>query len=175
MRSDRCGQADRDRGSRRPLLGAAVLALAMCSSGLLAFGQSANPGVTTINGQVPPGKAMPAQAEELVQSGNGAGSTVYVYRTTRAAGTRAPIHVHDYGGTTCMLEGEMTLFMEGTAPHTAHSGECYWMPPGEVMTGVNTGKTDAVFYDVFTVPEGQPVWRVIESGNESEQFDPDHE
>ena len=33
-----------------------------------------------------------------------------------------------------------------------------------MATEVNTGTTDAVLLDSFTVPEGQPVWFVVEKG-----------
>ncbi len=59
----------------------------------------------------------------------------------------------------------MTLYLEGSAPQVANAGDCYWMPPGMNMTGVNSGKRTAVIFDTFTTPVGQPqVWTVVEKG-----------
>ena len=39
---------------------------------------------------------------------------------------------------TCVIAGEMTLYMDGAEPKVAPEGSCYWMPPGRRMSGVNT-------------------------------------
>lgn len=122
--------------------------------------------VTTINGEVPPGT--PTAVDEsitkldVVQDG----IQHLVYQDTRAPGTRSPIHEHPYGGTTCVLSGEMTLFLQGSEPQVADAGDCYWMPPGLPMTGASTGVDYAVMIDTFAVPEGEPVWWVVEPGQE---------
>jgi len=81
-------------------------------------------------------------------------------RTTRKVGMRAPIHTHDHGGTTCVLNGQMALYKGGSKPATKKAGSCYFMPPGHLMTGVNIGKGTAVMLDIFTVPIGDDVWTV---------------
>ena len=111
--------------------------------------------------------------EHVLKAPDGQGNEAIVARTTRAPGTRTPLHLHEHGGTTCVLEGEMTLYLEGAEPAKAVAGECYFMPAGKAMAGVNTGAVNAVMLDVFTVPVGQPVWTVVESaGREMQnQFD----
>lgn len=52
----------------------------------------------------------------------------------RDVGSRAPIHRHDLGATTHVLQGYVTLFLEGAAPTTAGPEESYYMPPGAFMT-----------------------------------------
>ena len=37
------------------------------------------------------------------------------------------------------------------------------------MTGVNTGDDVAVLFDIFTVPEGEAVWKVVEEGQQDLQ------
>jgi quercetin dioxygenase-like cupin family protein len=122
--------------------------------------------VTTINGEVPPGD--PTAVDESVTLLDVVDGELQhlVYRDTRRPGTRSPIHEHPYGGTTCVISGEMTLFLEGSEPQVAQEGECYWMPPGLPMTGVNTGVDYAVMIDNFAVVPGQPVWYVLEPGQE---------
>lgn len=122
--------------------------------------------VTTINGEVPPGTPT-AVDESLTKLDVIEGDVQHlVYQDTRSPGTRSPIHEHPYGGTTCVLSGQMTLFLEGAEPQVANEGDCYWMPPGRPMTGANTGVDYAVMIDTFAVPPGEPVWWVIEPGQE---------
>ena len=123
------------------------------------------PDVTKINGKVPPGTPTFAFKSEVLSRGRiGHGDETVVIRTTRLAGTRAPIHTHDHGGTTCVLQGQMTLYMQGHEPMTARAGQCYFMPRGHLMTGVNSGKRTAVMLDIFTVPIGAPTWTPREPG-----------
>ena len=111
--------------------------------------------------------------DRILDTTDGRGHQVIVARTTRAPGTRTPLHLHEHGGTTCVLEGEMTLYLEGAAPQRAVAGQCYFMPAGKAMAGVNTGTVNAVMLDTFTVPEGMPVWSVVEASGKAmqDQFD----
>jgi quercetin dioxygenase-like cupin family protein len=112
-----------------------------------------------------PGTMTPSLESRVILRGkNGLGQETLIHRTVRAPGTRAPIHFHDAGGATCVIEGEMTLYLPDAEPRRAVAGDCYYMPPGVPMSGVNSGTVDAVLLDIFTVPEGTPVWRVIEEG-----------
>ncbi len=112
-----------------------------------------------------PGEMTAARESQIILRGpDGLGHETRIHRTVRAPGTRAPIHFHDAGGATCVIEGEMTLYLPGAEPQRAVAGDCYYMPPGQPMSGVNSGTVDAVLLDIFTVPEGTPVWRVIEDG-----------
>ncbi len=117
-----------------------------------------------------PGKPTRAlESKEIFRQPDGNGHETIVYRTVRAPGTRAPIHFHDDGGMTCVIEGEMTLYLEGAAPAKAAAGQCYAMPPGKPMSGVNSGPANAVLLDIFTVKAGAPAWRVTEEGVEGIQ------
>lgn len=129
--------------------------------------------VSMINGAVPPSKPTAASKSTTLLDVVQDGQRHLVFKDVRPEGTRSPIHEHPFGGATCMESGEMTLYLEGSEPQVAGPGECYWMPPGKPMSGVNTGGGPAVLIDMFTVPDGQPVWRVVEEGQESlqENFD----
>ena len=125
--------------------------------------ETADHHVTELNGEVPPGEPTYAKEQETVlRASDGRGHESVVHRTVRAPGTRAPIHIHGYGGTTCVIEGEMTLLMEGSEPNTVPAGGCYYMPPDVHMSGYNTGDVDAVMLDIFVVPEGEPDWVNLE-------------
>ncbi len=120
---------------------------------------------TTINGAAPPGTPTLAfKSTELSLQPSAPGFETAIIETVRKAGTRAPIHTHDFGGTTCVVTGEMTLYLEGAEPARAPAGTCYFMPPGRLMTGVNSGTQTAVMHDIFTVPVGDPTWTVHEAG-----------
>ena len=133
--------------------------------------------VTELNGSVPPEKiARSLKQVRLLRSPDGKGNQVIVEQTTRAAKTRTPIHMHDHGGITCVIEGEMTLYMEGVEPKRAQAGECYYMPEGRMMAGVNSGSLPAVMHDTFILPKDAAAWRIVEKGAQSyqDQFDKHH-
>ncbi len=119
--------------------------------------------VTTLNGSVPPGTlARLIDESEMMRTSDGQGHTILVMRGTRVAGTRAALHTHPYGGTTCVLQGRMTLYMEGASPSAAEAGTCYFMPPGMMMAASNQSAVDSIIMDYFVVPDGQPAWTVVE-------------
>ena len=124
---------------------------------------------TTINGSVPPLTATSAMKSEVandrfLQVGDGYARRTLIIKTTRAPGTRAPIHEHEFSGTTTVVQGEMTLFMDGHEPMRAVAGNSYFMPPGHKMTGVNTGDQVAVMYDSYVLPPYARNWRPLEPG-----------
>ena len=91
------------------------------------------------------------------------GNRLLVVQGTRKAGTRAPIHLHDYGGYTCVLTGVVTDYVEGQPPMTFPAGTCYYMPPDVPMTAANLGTDDARLIDNFTLPPGGVPMNVLES------------
>ena len=119
--------------------------------------------LSTVNGQMPAGLATFAKDQsEAVRTTDTHGNVVLTHRTVRAPGTRAPVHVHEQGGTTCLMQGEMTLYLEGAKPHRAVAGECYYMPGGRAMSGFNSGAIDAIMFDSFVLPKGSPEWVNLE-------------
>ena len=123
-----------------------------------------------LNGHRLPGViARSLSQKRLITLPDGMGKETIIEQTTRAANTRTPIHLHEYGGITCVIEGEMTLFLENTKPKLAVAGECYEMPAGLRMAGFNSGRTNAVMHDIFTLPLGGSVWQVTESGSKEFQ------
>lgn len=119
--------------------------------------------LTTVNGEMPPGVATFAKAQsDAIRADDAHGHIVLTHLTVRAPGTRSPVHVHEQGGTTCLMQGEMTLYLEGAKPHRAVAGECYYMPGGRAMSGLNSGTGDATMFDSFALPEGSPEWMNLE-------------
>jgi len=133
--------------------------------------------IIQLNGIALPGTlARSLNQKLLITVPDGKGNKLVVEQTTRAANTRTPIHLHDFSGVTCVIEGEMTLYLEGAQPQRAVAGQCYHMPAGFRMVGFNSGATNAVMHDIFTIPIGSPIWRVVEDGAESyqDQFQKHH-
>ena len=122
-------------------------------------------GVTRINGAVPPGIEAPAVITLLLRGSLGPGLELHQYRTVRQPGTRAPIHTHPYGGSTCMIKGESTVRIEGEAqPHTIKPGECFLMPGGPAMVNFNSGNIPFEAIDTFVLKKGEKPIKVLEPG-----------
>jgi hypothetical protein len=64
----------------------------------------------------------------------------------------------------------MSLYLEGEKEiKTAGPGECYYMPAGRRMSGVNSADSVTIMIDTFVVPAGEQVWIVVEPGMEDAQ------
>lgn len=171
----------------------AVVATALITAGYLVndqitdsvtqFGYSAavpNPNIersNLINGKELPNVAGKTMFEtriltvpQLDAKGKPTGWVTVTSRSVRANGTRSPIHVHPFGGQTCVVSGEMSLYLDGDdVVQTAGPGDCYWMPAGRRMSGVNSASTPTIMIDTFVVPAGEQVWIVVEPGMEDAQ------
>ena len=125
--------------------------------------------ITTINGATPPGKLQPlANTSTMLDTKQSDGLRLLVTKGTRLAGTRVAIHVHEYGGHTCVLSGEITDFVEGKPNGNYPAGTCYYMPPNTPMSAANLGKKDAVLIDTFILPVGAPPITIMEPGYNAE-------
>lgn len=121
--------------------------------------------VTTLNGERPPGRlARLVDVKTLLDTIDVNGKRIVVDKGVRKAGTRVGIHVHDYGGHTCVVSGEITGFMEGYPPTQWPAGTCYYMPPHRLMAAANLGTEDAVLIDTFILPPGAPTITIREPG-----------
>jgi len=128
---------------------------------------NAYPLVSTLNGTVPPGEPTLAHTSQEILNVMRDGQQVRVYRDVREAGTRAPIHIHPFGGWTCVVSGQAVLYLDGAEPQEAGPNECFLMPARTPMSNVNPGPGPAVLLDSFVTPPDAPVWRIVEVGVES--------
>jgi quercetin dioxygenase-like cupin family protein len=121
--------------------------------------------VSTINGAVPGGVLAPLQeVSTMIDTTDADGQRLVVFQGVRKPGTRAPIHVHAYGGLTCVLSGTMTDFVEGHESMTFPAGTCYYMPPNTPMAAANLGTEDVRITDTFNLPPDASIITVIEPG-----------
>lgn len=119
--------------------------------------------ITTINGSVPTGELLPLQnLETMLDTIDANGLRLVIIKGIRKAGTRVGIHIHKYGGHTCVISGEITDFVEGKEPQVYQAGSCYYMPPNTPMSAANLGDEDAVLIDTFNLPEGEPTIIILE-------------
>jgi len=125
------------------------------------------PLVTGINGETPPGEPTLVHTSTEVLSTMKDGQQIRVYRDTRDAGTRSPIHIHPFGGWTCVISGQAILYVEGAEPKFTGPGDCVNMPAMTPMSNVNPGPGTSVLLDSFDTPPDAPVWRIVESGLEN--------
>lgn len=133
------------------------------ASGVSAAGSELN--VTALNGQRPPGRLERlVDSKTMLDTIDVNGKRMVVEKGVRKAGTRVAIHVHEYGGHTCVMSGEITDFMEGHPPSKWPAGTCYYMPPNMLMTAANLGQEDAVLIDTFILPPQAPTITIREPG-----------
>lgn len=174
---------------KKNIIIAALTAILVVASILNANAQQAkkqvpNPDIersNRINGQELPNKATRTMfekrlltVEQLDAKGRPTGMVLVTSRSVREKGTRSPIHVHPFGGQTCVVSGEMSLYLEGEKEILrAGPGDCYYMPAGRRMSGVNSADGVTIMIDTFVVPRGEQVWIVVEPGMEDaqDQFD----
>jgi hypothetical protein len=77
-------------------------------------------------------------------------------RTTSFLGVREPrtrmaIHMHEFGGQTCVVDGPpATVWVEGIPGWSVYpAGTCYYMPPGVYMTSMNLGCEKSTHIDML--------------------------
>ncbi len=116
------------------------------------------PPTSKINGEVPPGRMYPlVDVTTMLDTITADGDRLVITRGVRLAGTRVGIHVHEYGGQTCVISGTITDFVEGQEPAVFPEGTCYYMPPNTPMSAANLEDVPAILIDTFKVPpEPQP-------------------
>ncbi len=142
-----------------------LVALSASASGADVPASVALPSITTINGKSVPGVMERLHdVSTMIDTIDAHGSRLLVTKGTRRAGTRVGIHIHEHGGHTCVLTGEITDFVEGRESMRYPAGTCYYMPPNTPMSAANLGTEDAVLIDNFIVPPGASVIDVFEPG-----------
>ncbi len=140
-----------------------IAIVCLLATGVFAVRAEVNQAITTINGKLLPGLvADEVDTSIMLDTIDADGNQLIIRKGTRKAGTRVSIHIHKYGGHTCVLTGEITDFIEGREPRVFSSGTCYYMPPNIPMAAANLGTEDAILIDTFIVPPGEPTITILE-------------
>src|SRR5260370_40655322 len=77
--------------------------------------------------------------------------------TELAPGAKEPRHTHPGDIFGYVLEGTITVSMEGKPTATVKQGEVFIVPAGTVHSGENTGKTPVKALVTFVVEKGKPL------------------
>jgi quercetin dioxygenase-like cupin family protein len=77
--------------------------------------------------------------------------------TELAPGAKEPRHTHPGDLFAYVLEGTITVSMEGKPTATVKQGEIFVVPAGTVHSGENTGKTPVKVLVTFVVEKGKPL------------------
>jgi len=118
---------------------------------------------TMINGKPLPGSVQDLTNQVvLFDQETTNGKRVIAIRGTRLQGTRTPIHIHEHGGITCIISGEITDFVENHPVKTYGPGDCYYMPANTPMAAYNSGNSPTILIDIFTLPDNADLMTIIE-------------
>jgi len=99
-------------------------------------------------------KPPPPILREIVQGmPKGERQEVRVLVATVKPGDKTPFHTHRFPVTFYVLEGVITLEMEGGAPVTVKAGQAMVEPPQVKMTGYNRSSTEPLRVVIFYVSD----------------------
>jgi len=91
---------------------------------------------------------------EIVQGmPKGERQEVRVLTATLKPGDKTPFHTHRFPVSVYILEGAITLEMEGRAPVTVKAGQAMVEPPQVKMTGYNRSSTESLRVVIFYVSD----------------------
>lgn len=80
-----------------------------------------------------------------------------VARVEVAAGAKAGRHTHPGDEISYVLEGEVTLLIDGQAPRAVKAGESFVIPAGVVHDAHNESSTPTKLVGVYVVEKGKPL------------------
>jgi len=119
---------------------------------------------TLFNGNVGPPLTGPGVPDDVSDN-----HRWFLSLAARPKGKRVPIHMHPFGGFTCIIEGSgISFFIEGEDDSTGlKKGDCYVMPPSRKMSGITEGEGTEGEYaymdrDSFRTNICYPTWVVLE-------------
>ena len=85
------------------------------------------------------------------------GREAVVARVDVAPGGKAGRHTHPGDEISYVLEGEVTLLVDGQPPRQVKAGESFVVPAGVVHDAHNNGTTPTKLLGVYVVEKGKPL------------------
>jgi quercetin dioxygenase-like cupin family protein len=145
----------RVRGQSRPQGGAmnlrksfaAVAVIAVVSVGSLTLG------VRALYGQVPGFKRVELQKHDI----SVAGHETVMARGELNPGGATPRHTHPGEEVAYILEGQVTIELEGKPPVALKAGDVFFVPAGTVHMAKNSGTGPAKIVSTYIVEKGKPL------------------
>jgi quercetin dioxygenase-like cupin family protein len=107
----------------------------------------------TLNAQQPAFKRTVVQKQDLSMPGREVVQAV----AEIPAGVAAGRHTHPGEEIGYVLEGALTLLVEGKPPVTVKAGESFFVPPGVVHDGKNESGAMAKVLATYVVEKGKPL------------------
>lgn len=109
-------------------------------------------GMQSLNAQAPGFKRVELQRHDLSTPGREA----VVARAEFKAGAEAPKHTHPGEELAYVLEGELTLEIEGKPPAKLKAGDVFFVPAGTVHSA-KSGKSGTVVISTYVIEKGKPL------------------
>jgi quercetin dioxygenase-like cupin family protein len=110
-------------------------------------------GVGKLEAQQPGFKRVELQKHDL----SAAGHEVVMARGEINAGATVPRHSHPGEEVAYVLDGDVTVTMDGKPPMTLKAGDVFFIPAGTIHMAKNTGKTEAKILSTYIVEKGKPL------------------
>ena len=110
-------------------------------------------GVGVLNAQQPGFKRIEVQDRDLSIPGRHAVQARAEFEPGGAIGR----HTHPGEELSIVLEGALTLEVDGQPARTVKAGESFFIPAGVVHAGKNPGNGKAVVFATYIVEKGKPV------------------
>jgi len=110
-------------------------------------------GVRALFGQIPGFKRVELQKHDLSTPGHEA----VMARGEFNAGAGVPKHTHPGEEVSYVLEGQVTLDIDGKPPAVLKAGDVFFIPAGTVHSAKNTGTTVAKVLSTYIVEKGKPL------------------
>jgi quercetin dioxygenase-like cupin family protein len=110
-------------------------------------------GVGVLNAQQPGFKRIEVQDRDLSIPGRHAVQARAEFEPGGAVGR----HTHPGEELSIVLEGALTLEVDGQPARTVKAGESFFIPAGVVHAGKNAGSGKAVVFATYIVEKGKPV------------------
>jgi quercetin dioxygenase-like cupin family protein len=126
---------------------AMVVAVAAVAAGSLTLG------VRALYGQAPAFKRVELQKHDL----STAGREAIMARGEFNAGAGTPRHTHPGEEVAYVLEGQVTVEVEGKPPAVLKAGDVFFVPAGTVHAAKNSGTAVAKVLSTYIVEKGKPL------------------
>jgi quercetin dioxygenase-like cupin family protein len=114
-------------------------------------------GMSSSRAQVPGFKRVEMQKQDVGATGREA----VLARGEFEAGAAVPKHTHPGEEIGFVLEGELTLEIDGKPPQKLKAGDSFFVPAGQAHTGKNTAKGKTTVVSTYIVEKGKPLAAMV--------------
>jgi quercetin dioxygenase-like cupin family protein len=113
--------------------------------------------VRALYGQIPGFKRVELQRHDI----STAGREAVMARGEFNVGGGTPKHTHPGEEVAYVLEGQLTVEVEGKPPVTLKAGDVFFVPGGTVHAAKNSGTTPAKIVSTYILEKGKPLFTAV--------------